>query len=182
MLIAQNKIKENIIEYLLYMFQVEDILRAYQFDMNMIRKFIIDKFNVDPLLKEDVTIWYADLLQKMLNQGIQEKGHLEFIRDLLKTLEDLSSQLISVDIEYKDEYMRTKPDIELLKAKFPHERIKLGDIEVCINALYGIYLLRLQQVEISEDTREAAVQISRLLTKLAKSYHSGFKFKGITMN
>ena len=36
MLIAQQKLKENIAEYILYMYQIEDVIRAYNFDLERI--------------------------------------------------------------------------------------------------------------------------------------------------
>ena len=37
MIVARQKRKENIAEYLLYMWQVEDLIRANRFDMDAIR-------------------------------------------------------------------------------------------------------------------------------------------------
>lgn len=42
MIIASQKKKENIAEYLLYMWQIEDIIRAYGLDIDQIQKHIID--------------------------------------------------------------------------------------------------------------------------------------------
>ena len=36
MLVAQQKQKENIAEYIIYMYQIEDIIRAYNFDVEAI--------------------------------------------------------------------------------------------------------------------------------------------------
>lgn len=36
MILAQQKQQENIAEYLLYMYQIEDIIRAFQFDLETI--------------------------------------------------------------------------------------------------------------------------------------------------
>ena len=36
MIVAKQKRKENIAEYLLYMWQVEDLIRANQFDLSLI--------------------------------------------------------------------------------------------------------------------------------------------------
>ena len=36
MLLAQQKQKENIAEYIIYMYQMEDIVRAFQFDLDKI--------------------------------------------------------------------------------------------------------------------------------------------------
>ena len=43
MIIAQKKRKENIVEYMLYMWQVEKIIRAKNLDMDKIEKTIISK-------------------------------------------------------------------------------------------------------------------------------------------
>ena len=43
MLVASQKRKENIAEYLLYMWQVEDIVRAFNLDIERIRQNIIDR-------------------------------------------------------------------------------------------------------------------------------------------
>ena len=43
MYIASQKRQQNIAEYLLYMWQVEDIIRAYHFDIDLIKENIIDR-------------------------------------------------------------------------------------------------------------------------------------------
>ena len=45
MIIAKRKRKENIAEYLLYMWQIEDIIRANNLDIESIRKNVIDRFD-----------------------------------------------------------------------------------------------------------------------------------------
>ena len=39
MIIAQQKLKENIAEYILYMYQIEDVVRAYHFDLEAYLRF-----------------------------------------------------------------------------------------------------------------------------------------------
>ena len=46
MIIAEQKRKENIAEYLLYMYQVEDMIRANELDLESIEKTLISKFEV----------------------------------------------------------------------------------------------------------------------------------------
>lgn len=57
MKIAQAKRKENIAEYLLYMWQVEDIIRAFNLDINAIKENIIDHYDVDEQEKKEITDW-----------------------------------------------------------------------------------------------------------------------------
>ena len=47
MIIAQQKRKENIAEYLLYMWQVEDMIRANQLDIDKINDNIISRLPID---------------------------------------------------------------------------------------------------------------------------------------
>lgn len=46
MKIASQKRKENIAEYLLYMWQIEDIIRANGLDMDRIRHNVIDRLGL----------------------------------------------------------------------------------------------------------------------------------------
>lgn len=52
MIIASQKRKENIAEYLLYMWQIEDIIRAYKLDIDTIDEQIVSKYNVPDDKKE----------------------------------------------------------------------------------------------------------------------------------
>ena len=45
MITASQKKKENIAEYLLYMWHIEDLIRANSLDIDLIRKNIIDKYS-----------------------------------------------------------------------------------------------------------------------------------------
>lgn len=77
MIIAQAKRKENIAEYLLYMWQVEDTIRAYHFDIDEIDKNIISRFQVDDETKAKIKDWYENLIKMMELEHVKEKGHLQ---------------------------------------------------------------------------------------------------------
>ena len=47
MLIAETKRKENMAEYLLYMWQVEDLIRANGCDIDAIERNLISRYDVD---------------------------------------------------------------------------------------------------------------------------------------
>ena len=55
MYIAQELRKKNIAEYLLYMWQVEDLLRAYGCSLSRIRREYIERFDYTDEQKEDMT-------------------------------------------------------------------------------------------------------------------------------
>ncbi len=54
MIIAEQKRRENIAEYLLYMYQVEDMIRANKLDFDSIERTLISKFDVPYGVKRDM--------------------------------------------------------------------------------------------------------------------------------
>ena len=59
------------------------------------------------------------------------------------------------------------PFIVELRRKGEHEE---DEIQVCLNALYGVMLLRLQQKEISPDTTHAIQEITTFIGMLSDYY------------
>jgi len=45
MLISREKRRSNIVEYLLYMYQIEDIIRSFQFDITQIDANVVQRFD-----------------------------------------------------------------------------------------------------------------------------------------
>ena len=76
MLIAQKLRKENIAEYLLYMWQVEDIIRAYGCNLQQIKKEYISRFDCTNEQKEEMVDWYGNLIRMINQEGCREKGHI----------------------------------------------------------------------------------------------------------
>ena len=72
MFIAQKLRKENISEYLLYMWQIEDLLRAFNLDIDLIQKQVIDPYPVSEEEKKTLYEWYESLLEMMRMENIQQ--------------------------------------------------------------------------------------------------------------
>lgn len=171
MIIAQNKRKENIAEYLLYMWQVEDIIRAYGLDINKIKASIIDRYDVDDNTRKAITDWWEGLIMMMQHEGKKETGHLQINKNVLIRLTDLHNELLQSPKypEYGAEFYKTLPFIVELRAKTPQEQ-QVGELETCFNALYGTLMLKLQGKEVSKDTQVAIAQISHFIGILAAYY------------
>ncbi len=171
MIIAQNKRKENIAEYLLYMWQVEDIMRAYGLDINKIKASIIDRYDVDDNTRKAITDWWEGLIMMMQHEGKKETGHLQINKNVLIRLTDLHNELLQSPKypEYGAEFYKTLPFIVELRAKTPQEQ-QVGELETCFNALYGTLMLKLQSKEVSKDTQVAIAQISHFIGTLAAYY------------
>ena len=66
MITASAKKKENIAEYLLYMWQIEDLIRANDLDIDKIQSSIIDKYaDLTPEQKKEMREWYESLIDMM---------------------------------------------------------------------------------------------------------------------
>lgn len=172
MYIASQKRKENIAEYLLYMWQVEDMIRANGLDIDRIRHTIIDRYpGLTDAQRRELTEWYESLIDMMRREGVTEKGHLQMNRNILASLVDLHQKLLADPRfpEYSALFYQTLPYIVELRAK--SGEAPAGEIETCFNALYGMLMLRLQSKEITPDTQRAIAAISRFIATLAKDFH-----------
>lgn len=180
MFIANQLRKTNIAEYLLYMWQVEDLLRAYECSLSRVRREYIDRFNYTDEQKEEITDWYGDLIRMMNQEGCREHGHLQINRVVMQQLVELNAQLLSSTKFpfYTSEYYKVLPYIVELRKRGNAEE---PEIETCFNALYGTMMLRLQKKEISPDTSHAIKEITTFIGMLSDYYkkdkEEGLKFE-----
>lgn len=172
MIIAQQKRKENICEYLLYMWQVEDLIRANHFDMEQIRQHVVSRYQQSDEVKEKIAVWYEELIDMMRSEGVMESGHIQLNKNVIISLTDLHLRLLKSPKEmvYGATYYKTLPYIVQLRAKFGGTEVP--EIETCFTALYGYLMLRIQGKEVSSETMEAIRQISSFLAMLAEKYRA----------
>ncbi|MDE6768586.1 MAG: DUF4924 family protein, partial [Muribaculaceae bacterium] len=139
MITASVKKRENIAEYLLYMWQIEDLIRANQLDIDKIQENIIDKYSdLDEARRKEMREWYESLIDMMRREGVVESGHLQLNKNVIIALDDLNRRLLadSKFASYSAQFYHTLPIIVELRAKAGEN--KVGEIETCFNALYGI--------------------------------------------
>ena len=171
MLIAEQKKQENIAEYILLMYQIEDLVRSAEFDLDV----IVESF-VKPQLPDDSFLeanrkWYADLIKQMKAQHLHKSGHILEIKEILVELSYLHNSMLgasSADGKYKGVVDRAIPFVDEFK-----ERSNLKDmnhIEIALHAMYMKLLLRLQKKEITAETEEAFDAMRMMLAFLSRAY------------
>lgn len=171
MIIAQEKKKTNLAEYILYMWQVEDLIRAYKFDIETIDKNIISQFQEKEDKKTEIKAWYDNLIEMMKVEKIQEKGHLQIIKNNINELNDFHLYLLN-EAKYI-EYIKLRELANLNILEFRSKAnlsIDISEIEVCFTALYGILMLKLQKKEITKDTLGAINTFTKMLALLTDKY------------
>ena len=170
MFISQELRKKSIAEYLLYMWQVEDIIRAYGCSMSLIRHEYIDKFDYTEEQKDEMADWYGNMVRMMNSEGCREKGHLQINKIVMQQLVELNAQLLQSTKYpfYNSEYYKVLPFIvELRKRGADNDE---SEVETCFNSLYGVMMLRLAKKPISPDTEHAVKEISTLVGMLNDYY------------
>jgi len=162
--------KSNIAEYLLYMWQVEDSIRAAGLDEEKLYGAIIAPTQCSDDAKREWRQWYSDLIRMMIEEEKREKGHLQINENVLILLDDLHGRLLesSKHPEYRELYYKVLP----LIVEFRQKNGDTGNNEIrdCFELMYGVWMLRLQKKEISEATQKAVKAVSGFLGKLAVYY------------
>ncbi len=167
MLIAKQKRKENIAEYILYLFQIEDLIRAFQLDMEQIRKKLIPQYRTENELQQtEITSWYQNLVLMMEKEGIKGKGHFQFLINLINELNELHLKLMETNQvpEYAQTYKTVAGLITELKLKSNGNK---NNIQISLEAIYGYLLLKMQQKELTIETSEAVQRLSSWLAQLS---------------
>ncbi|MEG1562728.1 MAG: DUF4924 family protein [Bacteroides sp.] len=161
--------QQNIAEYLLYMWQTEDLLRANGCNLDRIEETLIRPFAPaeQPGLKE----WYGNLVTMMYEEDVREKGHLQINRNVLQNLSELHHHLLASPKYpfYTSAYFKALPFIVELRSK--NGKKDDPELETCFEALYGVMLLRLQKSPVSPGTARAIEAISLFLSMLANYYN-----------
>lgn len=141
--------KNNIAEYILYLWQIEDYLRAFPEQAEANREL-------------------HDLSDMMHQENILESGHLQLANNALAELEDLHNDLLDQEATYRAAMIRLTPALNLLKAKT--DRPTMSDVEACLILLYQIMLLNLKKSPISSETQQVQAQATQVLQYLSKTY------------
>ena len=170
MYISQDLRKKNIAEYLLYMWQVEDTIRAFDCSLSRIVREYISRFDYTEEQKEDMADWYGYLIRMMNEEGCRESGHLQINRVTMMQLDELHKRLLGSTRFpfYNAEYYKVLPFIVELRNRGADKTE--SEVETCFNSLYGTMMLRLQNKQISPATAHAVKEITTLVGMLNDYY------------
>ena len=181
MYIANELRKKNIAEYLLYMWQVEATIRAFDCSLARIRREYVDRFDYTDEQKEEEIDWFGNLIRMMNQEGCRQQGHLQINKVTMQMLIDLHNQLLESPKFpfYNSAYYKVLPFIVELRNKGADK--EKNEIETCFDSLYGVMMLRLQKKEITPDTLHAVQAITTFIGMLSDYYkkdkEEGLKFE-----
>jgi hypothetical protein len=170
MLIAREKEEENIAEYILYMWQMEDLVRGSDMQLDQVLNRIFTGSESAEQIQE-YTTWFAGLIEEMHRDGLTQQGHLKGVRTYMKSLDTLHNSLINVyqDEAYIEVHKGAASFIEDLRKKSGSS--DMTTIEVCLIGLYGFLMLRISKEKISDETQQAFKEISKMIALLAEAFN-----------
>ena len=169
--IAQAKRKENIAEYILYLWQLEDLLRALQFSPEAIYSQLVAPREVDEEQKHIYLLWYMDIVNLLRKENKEESGHLEHTLHLIADMHNLHLQLMHNPIgeHYRSTFARLLPQLPQLRTMIKKEEI--SDTEICFRALYAAMLYRIKgDAKRAEAIKDTIELVSPVVAELADMY------------
>lgn len=167
--IAKEKRQENIAEYVLYLWQLEDLLRAMQFSPEAVWSQLIVPRGGSKEWNEAAFEWYMNIANLLQKEEKVQSGHLDHTIHIVADLNDLHLLLMQQPVgkEYRELFTRLAPALPKLRETLGKE---VSDIELAFRALYAAMLYRIKG-EKGAVADEVTALISPVVAKLAEIFH-----------
>ncbi|MCH5334976.1 MAG: DUF4924 family protein [Alistipes sp.] len=167
--IAQAKRKENIAEYILYLWQVEDLLRALQFSPEAVYSQLIAPREIPEEQRHVFLLWYMDIANLLHEEGKDEKGHINHTLHLIADMHDLHLRLMQLPAgeRYRSLRARLEPHMPALRQLAGEAS---SDTELCFRALYAAMLYRIKGQGDKAAVSDTIEYISPVIAELADIY------------
>lgn len=153
------------------MWQVEDLLRANDLDMGLIQQRVIGSYpSLDEAARNELAGWYEGLIAMMRREGVEKEGHLQINTNTLSALTDLHLRLLQSPAQpyYAAAYYKALPFLVEFRGK--SDGMEKPEVENALDALYGVWMLKLQKRPISAPTATAVEEISQWISQLSRLY------------
>lgn len=171
--IAQAKRRENIAEYILYLWQLEDLLRALQFSPEAIHsQLVAPRKDLSEEQKRIFLLWYMDIANLLHQEGKDEKGHLEHTLHLIGDLHNLHLQLLKfpVGAHYRGTFARLEPELPRLREILGASNVGMSDTELSFRTLYAAMLYRIKGEGGKTAVSDTLEYVSPVIAELAAMY------------
>ncbi|MFI3270472.1 MAG: DUF4924 family protein [Rikenellaceae bacterium] len=173
--ISRHLRSRNISEYILYLWQLEDLLRSLQFSPQAIySQFIAPREELSPVRQQEIFMWYREMCELLESEGKRQSGHLEHTLHLIADLQDLHLRLLHLPIgaRYRTLWVTLEEVLPDLRAVLSEEETpaEISDIELCFRALYGAVLYKLKGENGRGAVEDTIAYISPVIAELSSTY------------
>lgn len=165
----KKKKQQNVVEYIIYIWHLQDLLRSMNFDLDLLHEKVLQSIS-NETEKYQALEEYKNFIKIMHDEGVKTKGNVSLVNEAIAEMNYLHNSLLTVfqDKDYMELYDSCKEVISELKNKSANAY--LSPVEICLNGVYGVVILRLKQEKISEATADAVKKFSNLLNFIAAKY------------
>jgi hypothetical protein len=162
MLQAQQRRADHIVEYVLYLWAMESLIRGAGFEEAVFEAFA-------EVHGEEEGEWLRGLAREMQRQGLTESGHTAHAHEVLTELALLHDLLLGAmeDPVYRTRVAEAQPVLDDFRRKTDRP---MHPVEQLCTALYGWWMLRAQGKEISDETQEAMALLREMANALARGH------------
>lgn len=168
--IAENKKSVNIAEYILYMYQMEDLIRAYDFNLEEIRQYVVSHYPIPDHEKEETLDWFGEIAAEMKASGIEKRGHLPQTQQHVDALAKIHWEILKTDKNYFELFQKAKPYFVPLVLAADGENPG-HEIQICLHTIYGQLLARLHGREVPPTILEANERFGDLVSYIVLIFH-----------
>jgi hypothetical protein len=167
---AQKKL-ENIAEYVLYMYHVEDTIRKFSFNIPLLIEKYVKLQLPDTSFLGQYENWYASIAHELQQTGKESSGHIGEVDEAILELVYLHQTLLTVvnDSKYQELVERSLVYLEEFrkKAAMPGNH----DVELLLHAMRMKLQLKMRGKEITQETEEAFDAMRIQLAYLSREFH-----------
>ena len=144
-----NLQNENVAEYLLYIFQIEALIRTLDLDINRLETELLAPAFPDPTQLQYQLSWYNEIVLEMRQRGLQKEGHLDQVEEILLELIYLHNTLLTIlnDEKYKGLCDHATEALQAFKTK--SNMANRHDIEALLHAMFMKLQLKMKLTSIS---------------------------------
>lgn len=147
------------------------MLRAFRLDINLVERNVINTFQVDESQAREALDWYDNLIEMMKQEKVEEKGHIQVLKNNVDELTELHFFLLQEAHDTRYQQIVTMAAANLVDFRLKSDvGNEVSDVELALNALYGHLMLRLQKKEINPQTATAMGSFSKMIGYLAAKY------------
>lgn len=175
--IAKAKRRENIAEYILYLWQLEDLLRALQFSPEAIYSQLVQPRGMEPDAQQELLVWYMELVSLLRQEGKEQAGHLDHTVHLIGDLQNMHEQLMASPIgeRYRQLYTSLACELprlrEILAGSKNVDATGMNDIEIAFRSLYAAMLYKIRGGEKAEKAFGDVIEVvSPAIAELSRVY------------
>jgi len=168
MLLADKKKKENISEYIIYMYQTELLIRNFEFDIDKIKVHVFGNIpdrKMSPETKEEIFSWHRQVIADMQSEKLEKEGHLSYVQEEVQKLSDLSLKLLTENDDYQAVFNQARPAIR--ENIIASKGLISNPIQACLNGVFGLLIARMNGTKIPNEIMSQVEHFGNVLSYLS---------------